>query len=221
MYDNVKRSFLTAHASRKISDFSHSSATARAHVRLITRQLTGVTRGLPAHDQPHHPQHILLDLAAFVPLGYQDKGDQIDWGWHGSDENGGGAYADNEARVIDLVQFGLDTPIDLATIQERFGIPSHALLTVVKDPHSRNVTWKLEFIYVDRGMILSDISPTPPVLKTLLIDQVLFTQPDEAHILVNLVGTAGTTPLYPSREGAPLTTYCDENYNYERCRLFQ
>ena len=143
----------------------------------------------------------------------------IDWNWARPSEDGGDAYAFHGSVVVDILFLGFDdTPIALTTIRERFGAPSHARLDAIPEAHGNAVMWKLELIYLDRGMVLVDISSTPPLLETLMIDRVYFTQPDATHILAPV---SDTRSLYVWREGAPLTIYCDENYNPERCRSFQ
>jgi hypothetical protein len=153
------------------------------------------------------------DLA---PLRHPGEYD-IRWVWTLPGTMGGYAYAFNGSFMIDHVGLTLDAPVTFAAVQERFGPPSHAVLRILPDPHSNDVTWKLELIYVDRGMILAALTPTPPQLETAAIDLVLFTQADAAHIDDHVSASA----WYPWQDGAALSTYCSDEYAYERCLLLR
>jgi hypothetical protein len=153
------------------------------------------------------------DLAAINYPGEHE----IRWVWTPPGTMGGYAYAFNGSFIIDHVGLSLDAPVTFAAVQERFGPPSHAVLRIIPDPHSNDVTWKLELIYVDLGMILAALSPTPPQLETAPIDLVLFTQADTAHIDSHVSAEI----RYPWQDGAALSTYCSDEYAYERCLLLR
>lgn len=147
----------------------------------------------------------------------RDGEHQFDWAWPAPSSRGAYAYARKSAVTIEYIDLNLDASVSFATIQTQFGAPSHALLVVIPDPHSRDVTWKLDLIFVDQGMILTALSPTPPRLDTAAFDQVLLTYPDKAQFESLLYHTV----WYPWEEGAPLTTYCDRTNNAEPCLLFR
>jgi hypothetical protein len=156
------------------------------------------------------------DLAALNPLSREGEY-QINWGWTPPGSLGGYAFALNGSLIIDHVGLLLDAPVTFATVQERFGPPSHALLAIIPDPHSNDVTWKLELIYLEQGMILGAVSPTPPQLDTAAIDLVLFPHLEDGRITSPL----GYSVLYPWQDGAALSTYCSDDYAYERCLLLR
>ena len=159
-------------------------------------------------------QHVsVTDLTALHHPGEH----QIRWVWTPPGTMGGYAIAFNGSFIIDHVGLILGEPVSFATVQERFGPPSHAVLRILPDPHSNDVTWKLELIYVDQGMILASLSPTPPQLETAAIDLVLFTQADTAHIDSHVSASV----RYPWQDGAALSTYCSDEYAYERCLLLR